>query len=91
MESSVLRVGKISDEIFIYMYGKDKESIKKKKVKEKGTSLVVQWLGICLPMQRTQVRSLVPEDFTGCAGQLNDSACTCSAASHRNEKPAHGT
>ena len=53
MESSVLRVGKISDEIFIYMYGKDKESIKKKKVKEKGTSLVVQWLGICLAMQET--------------------------------------
>ena len=35
MESSVLRVGKISDEIFIYMYGKDKESIKKKKSKRK--------------------------------------------------------
>ena len=29
-----------------------------------GTSLVVQWLRIRLPMQRTQVRSLVQEDPT---------------------------
>ena len=29
-----------------------------------GTSLVVQWAGICLPMQETQVRSLVGEDST---------------------------
>ena len=28
-------------------------------------SLVVWWLGICLPLQRTQVRSLVQEDPTG--------------------------
>ena len=28
------------------------------------TSLVVQWLGICLPMKRAQVLSLVWEDFT---------------------------
>ena len=28
------------------------------------SSLVVWWLGICLPMQRTQVRSLVQEDAT---------------------------
>ena len=28
------------------------------------TSLVVQWLRICLPMQRTWVRSLVQEDLT---------------------------
>ena len=27
-----------------------------------GTSLVVQWLRICLPMQGTWVRSLVQED-----------------------------
>ena len=27
-----------------------------------GTSLVVQWLRVCLPMQRTQVQSLVWED-----------------------------
>ena len=26
-----------------------------------GTSLVVQWLGLCLPMQGVQVRSLVGE------------------------------
>ena len=29
-----------------------------------GTSLVVQWLRICLPMQGTWVRALVPEDPT---------------------------
>jgi len=29
-----------------------------------GTSLVVQWLGVCLPMQGTQVQSLVWEDST---------------------------
>ena len=29
-----------------------------------GTSLVVQWLRLHLPMQRTQVQSLVQEDST---------------------------
>ena len=29
-----------------------------------GASLAVQWAGICLPMQETQVRSLVGEDST---------------------------
>ena len=29
-----------------------------------GTSVVVQWIRICLPMQGTQVRALVREDFT---------------------------
>ena len=29
-----------------------------------GTSLVVQWLRMCLPMQGTQVRALVQEDPT---------------------------
>ena len=29
-------------------------------------SLVVQWLRICLPMQETQVPSLVQEDLTYC-------------------------
>ena len=32
--------------------------------KDLGTSLVVQWLRICLPMQGTQVQSLVREDPT---------------------------
>ena len=32
----------------------------------KRTSLVVQWLRICLPMQGTWVRSLVQEDPTCC-------------------------
>ena len=30
------------------------------------TFLVVQWLRICLPMQRTWIRSLVPEDASCC-------------------------
>ena len=34
---------------------------------ESGTSLVAQWLGVCLPMQGTRVRSLVREDPT-CRG-----------------------
>ena len=34
------------------------------KNKQTGTSLVVQWLRICLPVQGTQVRSLVWEDST---------------------------
>ena len=37
-----------------------------KKNKQPGTSLGVQWLGICLPMQETLVRSLVWEDPTCC-------------------------
>ena len=32
----------------------------------RGASLVVQWLRICLPMQGTQVRSLVREDPRCC-------------------------
>ena len=31
-----------------------------------GTSLVVQWLRICLPMQGTRVQALVQEDLTCC-------------------------
>ena len=31
---------------------------------ETGTSLVVQWLRICLLMQRTQVQTLVRDDST---------------------------
>ena len=39
------------------------ENINKCKTKNKiRTSLVVQWLRICLPMQGTQVQSLVWED-----------------------------
>ena len=42
------------------------ESPAKIKVKneETGTSLVAQWLRICLPMQGTWVRALVREDPT---------------------------
>ena len=39
---------------------------------ESGTSLVRQWLGVCLPMQGTWVRALVREDPTcrGAAGPV---------------------
>ena len=45
---------------------KKKRSISKKKIlkKENGTSLVVQWLRILLPMQGTRVQALVQEDPT---------------------------
>ena len=46
-----------------------------------GASLVVQWLRICLPMQRTRVRALVWEDPTcrGATGPVSRSywACVC--------------
>ena len=35
-------------------------------IRSLGTSLVAQWLRICLPMQGTRVRSLVREDPTCC-------------------------
>ena len=37
------------------------------KIKKLGTSLVAQWLRICMPMQETQVQALVQEDPT-CRG-----------------------
>ena len=36
------------------------------KIRITGTSLVAQWLRICLPMKGTQVRALVREDPTCC-------------------------
>ena len=32
----------------------------------RGSSLVVQWLRICLPLQGTQVQYLIQEDSTCC-------------------------
>ena len=51
-----------------------------------GTSLVAQWLGVCLPMQGTQVRALVREDPT-CRGATksvrhNYWACALEPACH---------
>ena len=51
-----------------------------------GTSLVAQWLRICLPMQGTRVRALVREDPT-CHGATkpvrhNYWACALESASH---------
>ena len=50
------------------------------------TSLVVQWLRICRPMQGTEVRALVQEDPT-CHGATkpvhhNYRACALELASH---------
>ena len=39
---------------------------RKAKVKNYRTSPVVQWIGICLPMQGTRIQSLVWEDSTCC-------------------------
>ena len=51
-----------------------------------GTSLVVQWLRICLPMQGTWVRSLVQEDPTCCGATKpihhNFWACALEPTSH---------
>ena len=51
-----------------------------------GTSLVVQWLGICLPTQGKRVRALVQEDPT-CSGATkpvrhNHWACALEPTSH---------
>ena len=46
---------------------KGAEEKKLSKRREAGTSLVAQWLRICLPVQGTQVRALVWEDPT-CRG-----------------------
>ena len=56
------------------------------KESEEGTSLMAQWLRICLPMQRTWVRALVQEDPT-CHGATksvcyNYWACALEPANH---------
>ena len=43
--------------------------------RQSGTSLVVQWLRIHLPMQRMQVQSLVREDST-CRGAAEPATAT---------------
>ena len=51
-----------------------------------GTSLVAEWLRICLPAQGTRVRALVPEDPTcrGATKPVRHSywACTLEPVSH---------
>ena len=69
-------------------------TIKKSKTR---TSLVVPWMRICVPMQETQVRSLVWEDSTCCRAMK---PCTTTPEPahlepllhkrrHHNEKPGH--
>ena len=41
-----------------------KRKLKKKKTGRSETSMVVQWLRVCLPMQGTWVQSWVREDST---------------------------
>jgi len=53
---------------------------------ELGTSLVAQWLRIYLPMQGTQVRSLVQEDPT-CLCAATTDACEPRAHALQQEKP----
>ena len=62
--------------------------------------LVVQWLKVCLPMQRTQVQSLVQEDPTShrATKPLHHNysrPCTLQPVlhkrSHHSEKPGHGS
>ena len=63
--------------------------------------MVVQWIGICLPMQETQVQSLVQENSTRC-GATNSLEHPCRSystlrlepvlrnkKSHHSEKPVH--
>ena len=54
-------------------------------------SLVVQWLRICLPMQRTQVRALVWEGPTcrGSTGPVSHNywACASGACAPQQERP----
>ena len=50
------------------------------------TSLVVQWMRICLPRQETQVRSLVREDST-CRRATK--ACSTTTEPVRHERRRH--
>ena len=66
--SQVNRCFKFKCPVFqIFSYGETKNlySLKFKRESE-GTSLVAQWLRICLPMQGTRVQSLVREDPACC-------------------------
>jgi len=59
------------------------------KVKIIGTSLVIQWLRISLPIKGTQVQSLVQEDSTRhrVTKPMHLEPVLCNRRSHRNEKP----
>ena len=70
-------------------YQNQTEILQKKKIT--GTSLVVQWLRVRLPMQRTQVWAVVWEDPT-CRGATepvshNYWACTSAACAPQQERP----
>ena len=56
-----------------------------------GTSLMVQWLRIHLPMQRTWVRSLVWESSTcyGATEAAHLEPTFCNKKRHHSEKPTH--
>ena len=48
----------------VFPDGEEKQGLIKTESHEAGTSLVAQWLRVCLPMQGTWVRALVQEDPT---------------------------
>ena len=56
-----------------------------------GASLVAQWLGVCLPIQRTRVQALVWEDPTcrGATGPVSHNywACASGACAPQRERP----
>ena len=74
---SIWKVEKLTDDFIIFIVSKHSIQIKCSMIvkvvtcycqdcsKQRiWTSLVVQWLGLCLPLQETQVWSLVQEDST---------------------------
>ena len=66
--------------------GKKNFLLSRSKTIHVGASLVVQWLGICLPMQGTWVWSLVQEDPT-CHGATNLLYHNCWACALQQQKP----
>ena len=69
---------------------KNKKPVKWKKIDSR-TSLVAQWLRICLPVQGTHVRALVREDSTCCGAtkpvRHNYWACALEPASRKDWNP----
>ena len=60
---------------------------------QKGTSLVVQWLRVCLAVQGTPVQPMVQEDphavWQPCSGHSCLEPVVSKVRSHHNEKPEH--
>ena len=67
------------------------ELIYKTEIDSQGTSLVAQWLRVCLPVRGTRVRALVWEDPTcrGAAGPVSHNywACASAACAPQQQRP----